>query len=78
VVLSQYVRQADRETARAAGADTYLMRPALPSALVFDVQRALILRRSGRRLSWNWPKQATVTYPPALERRRQVAAYAKR
>jgi CheY-like chemotaxis protein len=71
VALSRYFRAADRASAHAAGADIFLMTPALPSALVFEVQRALILRRSGRRLSWNWPKHvATVARSPALERRR--------
>jgi DNA-binding response OmpR family regulator len=71
VVLSQYLRMADRSNAREAGADLFLMRPALPSALVFEVQRALILRRSGRRLSWNWPRRVPSVVPlPIADRRR--------
>jgi CheY-like chemotaxis protein len=71
VVLSRYVRAGDREDARAAGADLFLMKPALPTALVFEVQRALILRRSGRRLPWNWPyRPVAAALPPAVDRRR--------
>jgi DNA-binding response OmpR family regulator len=54
IVVSGLARQEDREAARAAGADLYLVKPALPSALLYEVRRALLLRRSGRRLSWNW------------------------
>lgn len=71
VVLSRYVRADDREDARAAGADLFLMTPAPPTAVLFEVQRALILRRGGRRLSWNWPRHpASVRASPVGERRR--------
>ena len=71
VVLSRYVRADDREDARTAGADLFLMTPAVPAALLFEVQRALILRRGGRRLSWNWPRRpASVRVSPVHERRR--------
>jgi DNA-binding NarL/FixJ family response regulator len=43
-----------REAARMAGADSFLLESALPSDLLYEVHRALILRRSGRRLPWNW------------------------
>ena len=73
VVLSRYVRADDREQARAAGADLYLMRPALPTALLFEVQRALILRRSGRRLPWNWGhRPPSVPIPVKIERRNRT------
>jgi DNA-binding NarL/FixJ family response regulator len=70
VVLSRYVRATDRDRARAAGADLFVMKPALPSALVFEVRRALILRRSGRRLAWNWPPRAASVVPFPADRRR--------
>ena len=54
IVVSGFVRQEDRERARAAGADLYLHKPAQPAAVLYEVRRALILRRSGRRLPWNW------------------------
>jgi hypothetical protein len=66
---------ADREAARSAGADLFLLGSALPSALVFEVHRALILRRTGRRLTWNWPRQIAASAPPPIvERRRRLAA----
>jgi DNA-binding NarL/FixJ family response regulator len=43
-----------REAARRAGADSFLLNSARPSDLLYEIQRALILRRSGRRLPWNW------------------------
>ena len=39
-----------RQTAHDAGADSVLLMPASPDELLYEVQRALILRRSGRRL----------------------------
>jgi CheY-like chemotaxis protein len=71
VVLSRYLRAADREDARVAGADLFLTTPAVPAAVLFEVHRALILRRGGRRLPWNWPRRpATVAGLPFGERRR--------
>jgi DNA-binding response OmpR family regulator len=43
----------DREEAQHAGADSLLLKSALPSEVLYEVRRALILRRSGRRLPWN-------------------------
>jgi DNA-binding NarL/FixJ family response regulator len=43
-----------RDTARKAGADSFLPDSASPSDLLYEIHRALILRRSGRRLPWNW------------------------
>jgi CheY-like chemotaxis protein len=71
IVLTRYVRADDRSRARAAGADLFLIQPAAPAAVLFEVHRALILRRSGRRLSWNWPaRPAAAAISPVLERRR--------
>lgn len=44
----------DCEPAHAAGADAFLVRSSLPSQVLYEIHRALILRRSGRRLPWNW------------------------
>ena len=79
IVLTQYVRLADRESAAAAGADLFLTRSAPPGALVFEVHRALILRRSGRRLAWNWPRRRDAVLPsPAADRRHaHGSAYAR-
>jgi len=69
VVLSGYVRQQDRAQAREAGADFFMPKSARPDAVLFEVQRALLLRRSGRRLSWNWPRSTTGGAPSPIERR---------
>lgn len=42
-----------RDEARAAGADSFLSSAAPASDLLYEIHRALILRRSGRRLPWN-------------------------
>ena len=55
VVVSGTSRAEDREALRVGGADLFLLEPALPSEVFYEVKRALILRRSGRRLAWNWP-----------------------
>jgi DNA-binding NarL/FixJ family response regulator len=44
----------EREAARTAGADSFLLNSASPADLLYEIRRALILRRSGRRLPWNW------------------------
>jgi DNA-binding NarL/FixJ family response regulator len=43
-----------RDTVRKHGADSFLLNSAPASELLYEVHRALILRRSGRRLPWNW------------------------
>ena len=43
-----------REPALAAGADSFLLNSAEPADLAYEIHRALILRRSGRRVPWNW------------------------
>jgi DNA-binding response OmpR family regulator len=43
-----------REQARKAGADSFLLNSARLSEVLYEIHRALILRRSGRRLSPNW------------------------
>ena len=44
----------EREAARKAGTDSFLLNSAPPTDLLYEIRRALILRRSGRRLPWNW------------------------
>jgi DNA-binding NarL/FixJ family response regulator len=73
LVLTQYGRLADRESAAAAGADLFLTRSAPPAALVFEVHRALILRRSGRRLAWNWRRCDAVVPSPVVDRRHALS-----
>jgi DNA-binding NarL/FixJ family response regulator len=43
----------EREAARQAGADSFVPRSAPPADLHYVIHRALILRRSGRRLVWD-------------------------
>ena len=43
-----------RDAAREAGADAFLPDSVPLTQLLYEVHRALILRRSGRRLPWNW------------------------
>jgi DNA-binding NarL/FixJ family response regulator len=43
-----------RDAARRAGADSFLLNSATSADLLYEIRRALILRRSGRRLPWNW------------------------
>jgi two-component system, cell cycle response regulator DivK len=69
IVVSGYARQDDRDRAHGAGADLYLIKPALPTAVLYEVRRALILRRSGRRLGWNWGPRTTA--PARVERERR-------
>ena len=42
-----------RDAAREAGADSFVLNSAPPVDLLYEIHRALILRRSGRRLPWN-------------------------
>ena len=43
-----------RDAARNAGADAFLLKSAPASDLLYEIHRALILRRTGRRVPWNW------------------------
>jgi DNA-binding response OmpR family regulator len=74
IVVSAFARQVDRDEAHAAGADLYLVKPALPSAVLYEVRRALLLRRSGRRLSWNWSGMAPAPARVPVERRQSRAS----
>jgi DNA-binding response OmpR family regulator len=72
IVVSGCVRLEDREEARQAGADLFLIKPALPSAVLFEVRRALMLRKQGRRIEWNWrdlPPSASAAPPRRRPRR---------
>jgi DNA-binding NarL/FixJ family response regulator len=44
----------EREEARRAGADSFVLNSAPPADLLYEIHRALIMRRSGRRVPWNW------------------------
>src|SRR5947207_3219970 len=61
IVVSPDVDREVRDEVHAAGADLLLSRPVRTSDLLFEIRRALILRRSGRRLPWNWGRQRSWT-----------------
>jgi DNA-binding response OmpR family regulator len=74
IVVSGFARQGDREAARAAGADLYLVKPVLAANILYEVRRALLLRRSGRRVSWNWRDAAPAPLRVPVERRQSRAS----
>jgi DNA-binding response OmpR family regulator len=74
IVVSALARREDRERAHGAGADLYLVKPVLPAALLYEVRRALILRRSGRRLPWNGNDVRTPPSRIEVERRQSRAS----
>jgi DNA-binding response OmpR family regulator len=43
---------AQRDAAYRTGADSFLLSSVMPADLLYEIHRALILRRSGRRLPW--------------------------
>lgn len=70
VVVSRYMRETDRCGARSAGADCFLTRPVSPAAILNEVRRALILRRTGRRLPWTPGPHIIAALPvPGYDRR---------
>jgi DNA-binding response OmpR family regulator len=52
IVVASSLEQ--RDEARGAGADAFLANSVPAGDLLYEIHRALILRRSGRRLPWNW------------------------
>jgi DNA-binding response OmpR family regulator len=70
IVISPYRRSEDREHMRRAGADVFLQKPVLSEHLIREVRLAILARREGRRLTWNWSKRADQNADrPATERR---------
>src|SRR5438105_2812662 len=76
IVVSGRTRREDREQARAAGADCFLLKPVLPNTLLYEVRRALALRRRGRRLPWNWGEAPLSTNNSRTGQRAPAAALA--
>jgi CheY-like chemotaxis protein len=64
LVVSGYVRAADRRLARQCGADRFFPTPLLPGALLGEVLDAIRHRREQRRPTWNAPL-------PTADRRRR-------
>jgi CheY-like chemotaxis protein len=58
IIICGLFREEDREPFRAAGADRYLLKPALHELAWHEVKQAVTLRRGGRRLPWNWSKKS--------------------
>jgi two-component system, cell cycle response regulator DivK len=73
IMVSGYAREEDRDEAREAGANVFLLKPCLPEHLLSEIRRALVARDEGRRLGWNWPKRpATTADRPHGERRKRI------
>lgn len=56
IVLSGFTRPIDRERARAAGADRFLLKPCSPDELRRHVETAVRANLSHGRAVWNWPE----------------------
>jgi CheY-like chemotaxis protein len=69
IVVSGYVRAEDRQEARDAGADRFLLSPCLPSDLLTEIGETVACRRRGERIPWNSPPASTATNPPSSDRR---------
>jgi CheY-like chemotaxis protein len=54
IILSGYPRLADRERARAAGADLFLVKPCPPDVLRRYIARATSAHDRNQRAEWNW------------------------
>ena len=60
IVLSGFTRTVDRERARAAGADRFLVKPCSPYELRRHVETAVRANMCRVRAAWNWPEDDTV------------------
>jgi CheY-like chemotaxis protein len=54
IIVSGYSQLADRERARAAGADLFLVKPCPPDVLTRYVARAVSAHDRNQRANWNW------------------------
>ena len=55
IVLSGFTRPLDRQRARAAGADRFLLKPCSPDELWRHVDSAVSAHDRSMRAAWNWP-----------------------
>lgn len=62
IVLSGFTRTVDRERARAAGADLYLVKPCAPDELLRSIERAIGVEGRESRMEWNWPEEQPGPY----------------
>jgi two-component system chemotaxis response regulator CheY len=56
IVVSGFTRTADRDRARAAGADLFLLKPCAPDALWRYINSAIWAHGRHMRAQWNWPE----------------------
>jgi CheY-like chemotaxis protein len=54
IIISGYPQLADRERARAAGADLFLVKPCPPDVLRRHIARAVWAHDRNQRAEWNW------------------------
>ena len=55
IVLSGFTRPIDRQRARAAGADRFLLKPCSPDELRYHIDSGLYAHALNTRATWNWP-----------------------
>jgi CheY-like chemotaxis protein len=55
IVLSGFTRAIDRQRARAAGADRFLLKPCAPDELRYHIESAVHARALSTHATWNWP-----------------------
>ena len=68
IVLSGFTRPIDRQRARAAGADRFLLKPCAPDELRYHIESGLYAHALHTRATWNWPDDDGLTEfaPPRL------------
>jgi two-component system, cell cycle response regulator DivK len=64
-LLSGFTRPVDRERARDAGADRFLVKPCAPDELWRHVNSAIWAHDRTMRASWNWPDDVSTESDPA-------------
>lgn len=57
IVVSGFVRPTDRQRARLAGADLFLLKPCPPDVLWRHVNHAVWAHERNTRADWNWPEE---------------------
>ena len=58
IIVSGYTRLTDRERARAAGADLFLVKPCPPDVLRRCIARAVSAHDRNQRADWNWTDES--------------------
>lgn len=64
IVLSGFTRPVDRERARTAGADRFLLKPCGPDELWRHVASAVWAHDRTMRAAWNWPDEGLIEPDP--------------